>query len=63
MKGTSDLCQLSATDLAAAIRTGEASSREVVEAHLRRIEAVNPTINAVTAVLACLLYTSPSPRD
>ncbi len=52
MKGTSDLCQLSATDLAAAIRTGEASSREVVEAHLRRIEAVNPAINAVTAVLA-----------
>ncbi len=47
-----DLCQLSATDLAAAIRSGEASSREVIEAHLRRIEAVNPAINAVTAVLA-----------
>jgi amidase len=53
MTGTrSDLCQLSATGLAAAIRSGEASSREVIEAHLRRIEAVNPTINAVTAVLA-----------
>jgi amidase len=53
MTGTHmDLCQLSATDLAAAIRSGEASSREVIEAHLRRIEVVNPAINAVTAVLA-----------
>jgi amidase len=46
-----ELWRLSATDLAEAIRTKQASSREVVEAHLRRIEAVNPSINAVTIVL------------
>ena len=33
------------------IRSKLASSREIVEAHLRRIEAVNPSINAVTLVL------------
>jgi pimeloyl-ACP methyl ester carboxylesterase len=47
-----ELWRLSATDLAQAIRSRHASSREVVEAHLRRIEAVNPAVNAVTVVLA-----------
>jgi amidase len=42
---------MGAVELAEAIRSGEASSREVVEAHLRRIEAVNPTVNAVPVVL------------
>jgi amidase len=46
-----DLWCMSATDLAEAIRSKDASSREVVEAHLRRIEAVNPAVNAVTVVL------------
>jgi amidase len=49
---TTGLWSMSATDLAEAIRSKQASSREVVEAHLRRIEAVNPAINAVTVVLA-----------
>jgi fatty acid amide hydrolase 2 len=31
------------------IRSGEASSQEVVEAHIERIEAVNPRVNAVVA--------------
>jgi amidase len=39
---TSDLWRMSATDLAEAIRSRQVSSREVIEAHLRRIEAVNP---------------------
>ena len=43
---TTDLWRMSATDQAAAIRSGQASSREVIEAHLRRIDAVNPTVNA-----------------
>lgn len=43
--------RMSATELAEAIRTRRASSVEVVEAHLRRIEAVNPSINAVVIVL------------
>ncbi|MBI5946687.1 MAG: hypothetical protein HY875_00940 [Chloroflexi bacterium] len=46
-----ELWRMGASDLAAAIRTKKVSSREVVEAHLRRIEAVNPKVNAVTVVL------------
>jgi amidase len=46
-----DLWRMSATELADAIRSRQASSQEVVEAHLRRIEAVNPAVNAVTVVL------------
>ncbi|HEX6857117.1 MAG TPA: amidase [Streptosporangiaceae bacterium] len=45
------LWRMSATELAQAIRTRQASSAEVVEAHLRRIEAVNPAVNAVVMVL------------
>ena len=41
-----------ALELAAMIRAREVSSREVVEAHLARIDAVNPTVNAITVVLA-----------
>jgi amidase len=46
-----ELWRMSATELAEAIRTRQASSVEVVEADLRRIEAVNPSINAVVIVL------------
>jgi len=48
----SELWRLSATELASAIASGKASSAEVVEAHLGRIEAVNGRINAVVKVLA-----------
>ena len=41
-----ELWRMSATELAQAIRARQASSAEVVQAHLRRIEAVNPAINA-----------------
>ena len=37
----------SATDLAARIRRRELTSIEVVDAHIRRIEAVNPRLNAM----------------
>jgi amidase len=47
-----DLWRMSATDLAGAIRSRQASSREVITACPRRIEAVNPSINAVTILLA-----------
>lgn len=46
-----NLCEQSATGLAELIRSGEVSSEEVVEAHLHRIEEVNPEINAVTVTL------------
>lgn len=47
-----ELWKLGAVDLAAAIRSKQASSREVVSAHLDRIAAVNPSLNAITVTLA-----------
>lgn len=44
---TTDLCSLSATELAAAIAAKSVSSVEAVEAHLEHIERVNPEINAI----------------
>ena len=46
-----ELCRLSATELAALIAAREVSSRDVVEAHLDRIDEVNGRVNAVTVVL------------
>jgi hypothetical protein len=43
--------QCSATDLARAIAGRECSAREVVDAHLARIEQVNPEVNAVVRVM------------
>ncbi len=40
-----------AHELATLIKNREVSSREVVQAHLDRIEAINGTVNAVTVVL------------
>ncbi len=48
---STELWRWSAADLAQAIRTKQTSSREVVQAHLGRIAAVNDSIRAVTAVL------------
>ena len=45
------LWQWSATSLAKAIREKRLSSQDVIQAHLDRIEAVNPVVNAVTVVL------------
>lgn len=47
-----ELWRLSATELAEAIGSRQLSSHEVIQAHLQRIEAVNPAVNAVTVVLA-----------
>jgi amidase len=46
-ENSSDLWRLDAATLAARIRGKEVSSAEVVDAHLARIEAVNPRLNAV----------------
>ncbi|MFK4807979.1 amidase [Microbacterium sp. ZW CA_36] len=40
----------SATEIAAAVRAGELSALETVEAHLERIAAVDPDVNALTVV-------------
>ena len=47
----SELWRKSAVELAAMIRNGEVSSREVVQAHLDRVEAVNPQVNAIVRLL------------
>ncbi len=43
----SDLCQLPAHELVRLMASGTISCREVVEAHLARIDAVNPALNAL----------------
>ena len=48
----SELCFLSAVELAAKIKSGEVSSREVVGAHLERIEQINPVLNAFVTMNA-----------
>ena len=48
---TTELWRMSATESAHVIRSRQASSHEVIEAHLRRIESVNPSINAVVIPL------------
>ncbi|HXJ79996.1 MAG TPA: amidase [Candidatus Methylomirabilis sp.] len=52
MASHEELCWMSATDLAAAIRARRVSPREATEAVLSRIEAVNPRINAYCTVAA-----------
>jgi amidase len=47
-----ELWGMSALELAEIIRSKKASSREVVQAHLDRIEAVNGKVNGVTVTLA-----------
>jgi amidase len=49
---STELWRLGASELAAAIRNKDVKSREVVEAHLARIAAVNPRLNAITVTLA-----------
>jgi amidase len=46
------LCDLSAIELAARIRRKEVSAREVMVAHLARIERVNPRVNAMVTLVA-----------
>jgi fatty acid amide hydrolase len=45
------LTSLSASELARRIAAGRLSSQQVVEAHIRRIEAVNPRLNALVVPL------------
>lgn len=45
--GNEELCSLSGRALAQKIRRGEVSALDAVEAHIARIEAVNPRLNAV----------------
>ena len=60
---TSAIHYQEATALAALIRTRQLSSREVVQAHLDSIQAVNPTINAVVTLMAEQALTSADAAD
>lgn len=46
-----EVTSLSAVDLARRIASGGLSAREAVEAHIRRIETVNPRLNALVVPL------------
>ena len=50
--GSVDLHYLSATELAARIRSKQVSAREVLSAHLAQIERVNPKVNAIVTLVA-----------
>src|SRR5262249_35670347 len=51
MEMQNELWRLGVVELAKAIREKQVSSREVIQAHLDRIHAVNGRLNAVTVVL------------
>jgi amidase len=45
-----ELWQRRAVDLAAMLASGELSAREVLDAHIARIEATNPAVNAIVTI-------------
>ena len=52
MSTADELCDLTAIELATRIRRKQVSAREVMSAHLARIERVNPKINAIVTLVA-----------
>ena len=46
-----DLCFLSIAELASLMRARTVSPAEVTEAHLARIERLNPTLNAFVTIM------------
>ena len=48
----SDICFLSAVEMAALIRRKKLSAREAMAAHLAQIERVNPKVNAIVTLVA-----------
>jgi amidase len=47
-----ELCYMSAVELAARIRRRDVSAREVLQAHLSQIERTNPKVNAIVTLAA-----------
>jgi len=50
--GMPELCRMSAVALEKALRAKKVSAREVLDAHLKQIERVNPKVNAVITLVA-----------
>ena len=48
----SEICSLTAVEMASLIRGKKLSAREVMTAHLRQIERVNPKVNAIVTLVA-----------
>jgi amidase len=48
----SEICFLSAVEMASLIRRKKLSARECVEAHLKQIDRVNPRVNAIVTLVA-----------
>jgi amidase len=48
----SDICFLTAVEMAGLIRRKKLSAREVMAAHLKQIERVNPQVNAIVTLIA-----------
>ena len=49
---SSDICFLSAVEMAGLIRRKKLSAREVMAAHLKQIDRVNPKVNAIVTLVA-----------
>ncbi|MDB5842490.1 MAG: Amidase [Herminiimonas sp.] len=49
---TKEIFYMSATGMAGAIRAGHLSARDVMQAHLSRIERINPKVNAIVTLHA-----------
>jgi amidase len=48
----SDLCEMTAVELAARLARKQVSAREVMTAHLAQIERINPKVNAIVTLVA-----------
>ena len=59
----SELCFLTATELARRIRAREVSITEVVRAHLAQIERMNPKVNALVTLTAERALTEARAKD
>ena len=57
------LCDLPATGLRRLLRAGDISAHEVCEAHLRRIEATNPEVNAIVTLIGEHALTAAAAAD
>src|SRR4249920_3992099 len=65
MSGSTDICHTSGRELVALIRSRRVSAREVMAAHLERINRHNHTLNAIVAKLdddACLALADEADR-
>src|SRR5580700_6290497 len=49
---TSEICSLTAVEMASLIRQKKLSAREVMAAHLKQIDQVNPKVNAIVTLVA-----------